>query len=125
MPGADRHHSLATIEPQRAAVTPRVRVLPSGGAAQPLEQVLRRLLDGNVRGPVLLTGRPGSGKTTAIAHLRAVIPVDAKIDILDEPPFVEIPKFTGGLGLVALADDMPGDWLMRLELVPWSEEDRK
>jgi uncharacterized protein YjbI with pentapeptide repeats len=98
-------------------------VLPDGGAAQPLEQIVRRLLESAARGPVLLTGKPGSGKTTAIAHLRSVLPTDPKIDILDTPPFVEIPRFTDRLGIVGFPDDIPGDWLMRLELVPWCEDD--
>ena len=44
----------------RAAVSPRVHRTP-GGAAVSLESVIRRLLDNNTFGQVLLIGRAGEG----------------------------------------------------------------
>src|SRR4051812_16415290 len=87
------------VPPPGAAVVPRVRLTP-GGAAQSLEAVIRRLIDRHAHGPVLLTARPGGGKTTALSHLAAVLPPHCRVALLDEPPFVEIPAFHDSLGLV-------------------------
>src|SRR5436309_2853184 len=75
----------------RAAVIPRVHVTP-GGAAVSLESVVRRLLDTHTFGQVLLVGRAGGGKTTALNHLRAVLPADAPIVCYDEPPEQPLPR---------------------------------
>jgi uncharacterized protein YjbI with pentapeptide repeats len=46
---------------------------------------IRTLLEEQTRGPVAIVGLPGSGKTTALAHLAAVLPADEKVVYLDEP----------------------------------------
>jgi uncharacterized protein YjbI with pentapeptide repeats len=50
----------------------------------PLEDEVRRLLDAGVSGVVALIGEAGTGKTTALQHLAAVLPPDARIFLLDE-----------------------------------------
>jgi uncharacterized protein YjbI with pentapeptide repeats len=108
--------------PAPAVVVPRVRTAP-GGAAQPLEQVIRRLIDAHARGMILLHARAGGGKSTALAHLRRVLGTGAPIALLDEPPLDEMPSTRHELSLVALREEMPGEWLLRLELAPWCEDD--
>jgi ABC-type Na+ transport system ATPase subunit NatA len=54
------------------------------GAALPLEDEVRRLLDAGVCGVVALISEAGTGKTTALQHLAAVLPPDAGIILLDE-----------------------------------------
>src|SRR6185437_725689 len=68
--------------PRRATVLPRV-CKKAGGAALPLEQHVRRLLDQGVRGVIGLCGPPGSGKSTALAHVAAVLPSAAPISFID------------------------------------------
>src|SRR5438067_3169009 len=77
--------------PGRAAVIPRVHLTP-GGAAVSLESVIRRLLDRGAGGRVLLLGRAGGGKSTALAHLRAILPPDAAIELYDESPQDPTPR---------------------------------
>src|SRR5437870_3330244 len=68
------------IEPQRAAVRPRAS---ANGEALLLEEEVRCLLDAGTRGVVALRGPTGSGKTTALQHLAAVLPPDAPVALLD------------------------------------------
>src|SRR5690242_21633949 len=68
--------------PRRATVLPRV-CREAGGAALPLEQHVRRLLDAGARGVVGVCGPPGSGKSTALAHVAAVLPSAAPVSFID------------------------------------------
>src|SRR5947207_4756676 len=103
------------IEPQRAAVAPRVRVLPGGGAAQPLERVVRGLIESGARGAVLLRAPAGGGKSAALAHLRAVLPdeLQTRIELLDEPQAERIATSYDSLAIVALPLELPRNWLLR------------
>jgi uncharacterized protein YjbI with pentapeptide repeats len=71
------------ILPKRAPVSPRV-VSPISGEALPLEDEIRRLLSAGHRGLVVLVGEPGAGKTTALRHLAAVLPLRAGVLLIDD-----------------------------------------
>ncbi|HEV3444121.1 MAG TPA: pentapeptide repeat-containing protein [Gemmataceae bacterium] len=69
------------INPVRAAVKPRV--LLAGSEALPLEDEILSLIEAGKTGEVRLLGDAGSGKTTALQHLAAVLPTGAAV-LLDE-----------------------------------------
>src|ERR1035438_7839183 len=68
--------------PGLAAVTPRGHRLRSK-ACLPIQQLLLPVITSKITGTVLLTARPGGGKTTAIRHLRAVFPDDGRVAFFD------------------------------------------
>src|SRR5437667_9269568 len=99
------------IDPKRAAVRPRI-LSPETGEPLLLEDEIRSLLDAGVTGPVPLIGPPGSGKTTAVRHLAAVLPKDSGVGLLDEKdfpifPWVAVPH------LVVFTATKPPDWPCR------------
>src|SRR5260370_24251681 len=77
------------IQPQRAPVRPRI-VCPASGEALPLEDEVRRLLDAGVSGLVPILGEAGAGKTTALQHLAAVLPPEARVQLQDECDLAEM-----------------------------------
>jgi uncharacterized protein YjbI with pentapeptide repeats len=71
------------IEPKRALVRPRVQL--DGGAVALLEEEVGALVQRCASGTVAILGSPGSGKTTALEHLAAVLPADGRCVFFDEP----------------------------------------
>ncbi len=70
----------------RARVRPRV-ISPETGEAIPLEDEIGPMLQAGRCGLVAIAGGPGSGKTTALRHLAAILPPWAKdrVRLFDEP----------------------------------------
>src|SRR3954469_14391728 len=85
----------------RAPVTPRVYA-PHSGEPLPLADCVRRLIDRNVKGIVCLHGPPGSGKTTALRHLKAVLPEEICPHVVDGPASEE--RLLGLNGLTIFTD---------------------
>jgi uncharacterized protein YjbI with pentapeptide repeats len=109
------------IEPQRAAVRPRV-LSPSSGQSLLLEDEILSLVERNVRGVVCLAGGPGSGKTTALAHLAAVLPTSADVSLCDDdrsPPSDpdRLIVCRGNSGIT------PKDVLVAYQLAPWTDDE--
>ena len=72
------------IQPERAAVRPRIFALQSG-AALPLDEEILRVLEVPSPGLVRIIGPSGSGKTTALRHLAVVLPRDASVVLQVKP----------------------------------------
>src|SRR3954462_13157330 len=87
MDGATREHPslpFRELTPRRAVVTPRVRPFDGAGDVLPIEDRVAALLRREKHGVVNLSGPAGSGKTSALAHLLAVLPSDASVRIFDD-----------------------------------------
>lgn len=76
------------ITPKRAPVIPRVELLDRAGApageALSIELRINELLQRRQGGLVWLCGGPGSGKTTAVEHLAAVLPAGTPLVLRDD-----------------------------------------
>lgn len=72
----------APILPLRAAVKPRIWDEELGGTV-PLEDEIVRIFKSQSARNVVLVGPPGSGKSTALAHLKAVLPEHFPIEMRD------------------------------------------
>ena len=119
----------ARLRPQRAPVAPRVRLLDEGdGGALPIEDRVRALLRRGVRGLVTLSGPPGSGKSTALAHLAAVVAPGDPLAIRDEVngllDWAEVDRQAASkLVLVASRPSEHSTCVARLEMAPWGDDD--
>ena len=112
------------LEPQRAAVRPRIRI-GADGVPRLLEEEIAELLAAGRPATVRLVGDCGAGKTTALAHLAFVFAGDTRLVLLDGTPPV-----TGGVLVVVAA--MPdgvrsrsaaGSAELVFHLVPWTDDD--
>lgn len=114
------------IAPQRAVVRPRA-ISPESGQSLPLEELVSSLLETRLPGKaadsyvIQITGGPGSGKSTALAHLAAVLPQSPEVLFLDDT----IPSRSSLCRYVIVAyrasDSVGADAV--LELAPWGEDD--
>jgi uncharacterized protein YjbI with pentapeptide repeats len=68
---------------ERAPVRPRV-ISEQGTTPVLLERLVLDRLSARSRGMLFIHGDPGSGKTTAMRHLAAVLPPDAPVALYDE-----------------------------------------
>ena len=117
----------APVPAERAAVVPRVRS-GEGGEPLPVHDQVNALLRRGVRGVVRLDGRPGSGKSTALRHLAAVLPADAPVSLIDglDPRWATaINNWTKSSARLCVAVDTSKAAVNvgRLELVPWGDDD--
>src|SRR5262249_42879247 len=109
------------VSANRAAVRPRV-LLTQTGEALPLEDEILSLIDARARGVVQVAGPPGSGKTTALQHLAAVLPPEAGVVFMDDVP--GLPQhFSPRLLVCTNVSVSPGYSLARYELAPWGPDE--
>ena len=108
------------VEPQRALVRPRV-ISPVSGESLLLEEEILSLVERGEQGVVWLTGGPGSGKTTSLAHLAAVLPRSAGVHLLDDGgQTVEPGRLTIGC---RFPETKPKNGLVIYELAPWTDDE--
>jgi uncharacterized protein YjbI with pentapeptide repeats len=107
-----------------AVVVPRAGRVGSD-ASLPVEQLLRAVAEGCDRGLVLLTGGPGSGKTVALRHLRAVLPKDLGVGLFDVHQAIDA-QYAAFTRLVVLAAREPVGTHTAIDvfaLRPWGIDD--
>jgi uncharacterized protein YjbI with pentapeptide repeats/energy-coupling factor transporter ATP-binding protein EcfA2 len=108
-PWLDQGHDLQPVEPEdeldapvipaeeqarilaRAAVRPRV-ISPATGEAIRLEDEIGPMVESGQGGLIVILGGPGSGKTTALQHLAAILPpwARARVRMLEVLDLTEI-----------------------------------
>ena len=109
------------IEPQRAAVKPRIRTRDVGSV--PLENELLPLLHAEANGIIALLGGTGSGRTAALRHLACMIPEDCRVHLFDNE---KSPAVLKKPGLVIYTGDRQITELRHIaafRLAPWSNDD--
>lgn len=111
------------IFPSRAPLVPRVRIAGET-AALPLEHRIAALLQQQEKGLVNLIGPPGSGKTTALHHLSAVLSANAPVFLIDNLGDRHLHEFAR-TSLVLVTSRQPVDpkQYLTLEMAQWTEED--
>jgi uncharacterized protein YjbI with pentapeptide repeats len=110
------------IEPRRAPVRPRVFFRESGEPL-PLEDEVNRLIEAGIVGTIEVIGGQGAGKTTALAHLAGVLPADAPVTLLDEPPLPELLKPASDLRICTTTTSFRIPTLASFHLAPWTDDD--
>ncbi len=108
------------LAPQLALVRPRV-ISPVSGETLLLEDEIASLVKRGETGIVWLTGGPGSGKTTALAHLAAVLPDSKGLSLHDGSSIaIEPRKLVIGCGDAGTA---PKFSLLVYQLSDWGDDE--
>lgn len=129
MDGPREHSSrpFRDVAPRRAVVTPRVRAEDGGGEVLPIQDHVAVLLRRSRRGVVTLSGPPGSGKSTGLAHLLTALTPDAPIRIFDDVNghgWTEVSAAAkAGVVFVSSSEACPFDCVARYAMAPWSDDD--
>jgi uncharacterized protein YjbI with pentapeptide repeats len=106
------------VIPTFALVRPRV-VVTRTGDERLLDEIVEEIAQEYGTGLVRLCGGPGSGKTTALAHLAAVFSDNTNITFLDQPTAADIENWFGDcITIAAMASG--GGRHLELQLQPWS-----
>ena len=71
------------VEPRRAAARPLGATSPVTGETLLLEDEILLLIERKWQGVVWLTGGPGTGKSTALAHLATMLSPSSGVVLLD------------------------------------------
>jgi uncharacterized protein YjbI with pentapeptide repeats len=116
------------LSPERAIVTPRATRAPDGTAALPLEELVRPMIESAPREVVSLAGPPGSGKRTALRHLRERFAHLTDVVYLHNPPFAELQRECSAdarsarVIVCAVEQHLAGNPI-RLNIAPWTDDD--
>src|ERR1700760_845070 len=106
-----------SIDAVKAPVAPRAH-RPGSDARPTLEQLIRPFIDNHARGAIYIVCPAGFGKTTALSHLRAVLPQDPTVGFFDEPTAVNWEN-SSDLALVATTKILDYPALAVFELANW------
>ncbi len=115
------------VEPRRAVVRPRV-ISPVTGESLLLEDEVLSLIERNQHGVVWLTGGLGSGKTTALAHLAAVLPPSSGVTLSDEidqpwPKSEWMSNLPDRLAIQCGAGGTSPKNALAFQLAPWTDDE--
>ncbi len=112
------------LSPQPAPVRPRV-ISPQTGETLLAEDWIEPFLRRFDAGALCLSGPPGSGKTTALAHLAARFPRPAVVVFLDEPDASEVEELRDHVTVVYTAPEPHRlGHLATAALAAWGEDER-
>ena len=111
------------IVPSQAIVRPRA-VCPETGESLPLEEMVESFIERHSTGAIEIVGPPGSGKTTALAHLAEVISTGCPVLYLDDakPEDVAAAKMLRPV-IYTAKQRWPKIADVSFELSPWGEDD--
>jgi len=111
------------MSPCRAPVTPRVH-LGDGQPSLPIEKRIKTMLNKGARGLLNLVGPAGSGKTTGLRHLAAVLDPSDPV-VLTEGRLNSRFKESSQTRLVVFTSQQPLDpgGLTTFYMSPWSNDD--
>lgn len=116
--------SSATDGAGPVAVTPRAHRMRSK-ANLPIDQLVLPIVRSKVTGLVSISAPPGGGKTTALHHLKAVLPTDAAVEFFESHQSLEA-KVASSTALVLLAASEPvlvQHTIDVFQLSPWTIDD--
>lgn len=126
---------MAEIVPQRAVVRPRV-YLSASMEIRLLEDVVEEFAEAHARGAIQITGPAGSGKTTALQHLAAVLGERYELSLFDDLHEYDLslldellhdrhdpPEANKILVATTTAKSGIAATLLGLSLASWSEDD--
>jgi uncharacterized protein YjbI with pentapeptide repeats len=108
---------MAIVTPAFAIVRPRARVTRTGEIGL-LEEIVEEIANEYGSGFIRLTGDPGSGKSTALAHLAANFSYNENLTFLDNPTPEQL-EACSSESITIAAMQSGGGRNMELALQPW------
>lgn len=112
---------MPSVPPRRASVRPRV-LSASTGESLLLEDAVEPFL--GKAGLVCISGEPGEGKTTALAHLAAALPRGTMCVLLDDPTPADLEELPDHLlGIYTARAPLDRPHLATFPIEPWDRDE--